>query len=141
MAQMPLPAAMARCVTRPVMPPMAATDKQWPRSGGRAVVVALDVEDDAPVFQDAGAAALRLDVCRPAPAGCSAITAHAGAYMRSSPNFVSAMGALRVAARPSASTRRVSAGAIRPASPRRAPAEWGGPGGRVQAGGVCGGGG
>ena len=41
-------------------------------------------------------------------------------YMRNRPNLVSSIGALRVAARPSASTRRVSAGSITPSSHRRA---------------------
>ncbi|MNE58538.1 hypothetical protein D3C80_1535740 [compost metagenome] len=43
-----------------------------------------------------------------------------GDYMRNTPKRVSSMGALRVAASPRASTRRVSAGSITPSSHRRA---------------------
>ncbi|MPN43205.1 hypothetical protein SDC9_190764 [bioreactor metagenome] len=42
------------------------------------------------------------------------------AYMRNTPKRVSSIGALRAAARPSASTRRVSAGSITPSSQSRA---------------------
>ena len=49
-----------------------------------------------------------------------AVAVDTPSYMRKMPNFVSSMGALRVAARPSASTRRVSAGSITPSSHRRA---------------------
>jgi hypothetical protein len=42
-------------------------------------------------------------------------------YMRNTPNFgASGMGAFRLALRPSASTRRVSAGSMTPSSHRRA---------------------
>ena len=41
-------------------------------------------------------------------------------HMRKTPNFVSGMGALSAADRPSASTRRVSAGSMMPSSHRRA---------------------
>ena len=44
-------------------------------------------------------------------------------YIRNTPNWVSGIGALSVALRPSASTRRVSAGSMMPSSQRRAVAK------------------
>ena len=43
-----------------------------------------------------------------------------GAYIRKTPNVVSGIGALSAAARPSASTRRVSSGSMMPSSHSRA---------------------
>src|SRR6218665_3618189 len=64
MAQLPLPATVARCVTLPVMPPRAATGHgmQRARLRGRSHVTHRvgRIEDDTPAFQDAGAAVLLL---------------------------------------------------------------------------------